>query len=277
MKTILSPIKNAVFFTIKSRRLLAILALALVMLQLIGCNPVITRPDDWTTTTKADPDMPVITPPVDTTPKKRVALTFDDGPQHYAERTKAIVDEMDKYGFHCTFFVRGNRVRGGDALAYAVSHGNDIGIHSFSHPNFNQIDDAAYQNQLSETVDRIHEQVPDYEVKLLRPPYGNISDERLTSCPYAVINWSVDSLDWENTYYSGISDEEADRRINTIVDTVMSSVTDGDIILMHDIYESTFDATVILLQRLHEEGYEVVSVTELLGDRLQAGRMYYNG
>lgn len=277
MKNTPSPLKIAARLAAKHRCLLAILALALVMLQLVACNPVVTRPDDWTTP-KNQPDIPVITPPVDTTPKKRVALTFDDGPQHYAERTKAIVDEMDKYGFHCTFFVLGNRVRGGDALAYAVAHGNDIGIHSFDHPNFNQIDDAAYQNQLSNTVDRIHEKVPDdYEVKLLRPPYGNISDERLAACPYAVINWSVDSLDWENTYYSGISDEEADRRVNTIVENVMSQVGDGDIILMHDIYESTYDATVLLLQRLHEEGYEVVSVTELLGDRLQAGRMYYNG
>ena len=56
----------------------------------------------------------------------------------------------------------------------------------------------------------------------------------------------------------------------------MLSLKDGDIILMHDIYESTADATKILLKRLHDEGYDVVTVSELLGDNLEKGRIYYS-
>ena len=54
----------------------------------------------------------------------------------------------------------------------------------------------------------------------------------------------------------------------------MSKVEDGSIVLLHDIYESTYDAAVILIQRLYEEGYELVTVSELLGDTLEAGRAY---
>ena len=110
----------------------------------------------------------------------------------------------------------------------------------------------------------------------MRPVGGRISFERLQSCPYAVINWSVDSDDWNNKYYPGISDEDAEERVNRIVENVMSQVKDGDIILLHEIYESTVDATKIILQRLYEEGYEVVTVSELLGDDLAAGRLYHS-
>jgi hypothetical protein len=56
----------------------------------------------------------------------------------------------------------------------------------------------------------------------------------------------------------------------------MSTVSDGDIILMHDIWSNTYDAVVILLQKLHAEGYEVVSVSELLGDSMKSGREYFS-
>ena len=110
----------------------------------------------------------------------------------------------------------------------------------------------------------------------MRPVGGFISTERVNASPYSIIIWDVDSDDWnsDNRYYAGISDEEAQKRINTIADNVMSSVSDGSIILLHDIYESTYDATKIILQRLYDEGYEVVSVSELLGDSLMPGQRY---
>ena len=64
--------------------------------------------------------------------------------------------------------------------------------------------------------------------------------------------------------------------MKAIVNNVMRQVTDGSIILLHDIYLSTYDATVVILQRLYEEGYDVVSVSELLGDRLEPGQKYYS-
>lgn len=248
------------------RILAGILAASMLLFALVGCKdePAVTTPDN------SDGDKPV-----GGTPKKQVAITFDDGPQHYEERTKKIVDELSKYGFTATFFVVGNRVAGGDALAYAVEKGNEIGIHGYTHENYyDKCNDEVYENEISKTLAAIRRQIPNYEVKLLRPIGGRITPERAAASPYSVIMWSVDSDDWGNKYQSGDSDEVAAQKVDTIVNNVMTGLEHGDIILLHDIYESTYDATVLLLKRLYEEGYEVVSVSELLGDSLAPGKIY---
>ena len=261
------------------RPLALLLALLLSLLACISCDKgdgsgddstsenVVMAGDDTTEESTAEE--------TDATPKKRIALTFDDGPQHYEERTKAIVDELAKYGFTATFFVVGNRIAGGDALSYMVEKGCEIGIHGFTHKfYYDKCTDEQYENEIGQTLDKIQKQVPGYNVRLMRPIGGRISDERLAASPYSIIMWSVDSQDWEHKYSTGDSSEVAAEKVNAIVDNVMRAVQDGDVILMHDIYESTYDATVILLKRLYEEGYEVVTVSELFGDELEAGRSY---
>ena len=209
--------------------------------------------------------------------KKRVAITFDDGPHNV--RTQAIVDELAKYGFHATFFVVGNRVdgkaySGGKTIPYILEHGNEIGIHGYTHEvYYHSCDDATYEYELSETLVAIHKYEKDYEVTLMRPIGGNITDARVAECDYSVIMWNVDSEDWKNKYKSGDTDAEAAVKVNIIVENVMSQVSDGSIILMHDIYQSTVDAVVKILERLDAEGYEVVTVSELLGET-QAGVKY---
>ncbi len=214
--------------------------------------------------------------------KPRVALTFDDGPNHYNNRTRNYVDELKKYGYTATFFVVGYRVAGGDAVKYIVDNGMEVGIHGYTHEvYYDGCTEEAFFREMNKTAEAIHEQVPGYDIKLMRPVGGHISSEIAAVCPYAIIQWSVDSDDWNNTYVP--SDKEIgedgltgwDRKAEKIVDNVLKNLKDGDIILMHDIYESTYDATVILLARLHEMGYEVVTVSELLGET-QAGRIYYN-
>ena len=254
------------FFTLLS----LILMLALI---LCGCDDLSTY------TRKKDTTPPVSGPdqPDAPTYKKRVALTLDDGPNHYDNRTKNTVDELAKYGFRATFFVVGNRISGGDALEYAVAHGCEIGIHGFTHQKYyDRCTEEEYWNELNQTADKIHQKLPNYDIRLMRPPGGSISHDRLAACPYSVILWDVDSLDYEHTYNRGDSDEVCNQKINTIVDNVMRDVHDGSIILMHDIYESTQDAIVLLLARLAAEGYEVVTVSELLGDELAPGRIYYS-
>ena len=214
--------------------------------------------------------------------KKRVALTFDDGPQYANDgETVMLVDELAKYGFHATFFVIGNRIQNGSALSYAVEHGNEIGIHGFTHTQdsdhyYDTAPDEIYRNEIENTADAIQRAVPGYDIRLMRPVGGRISSERIAASPYSIIMWSVDSKDWAHTYHRDDTDEEAQERVDTIVENVMSSVSDGDIILMHDIYQSTYDAAVIILQRLYEEGYEVVTVSELFDGTLQAGQAYYS-
>ncbi len=261
-----------------SLSLLALVLALSLLSMLVGCEYRYVRPDREFTETESDTALPVGGETDDQTPKKRVAITFDDGPQLYNDLTKKYVDELDKYGFHATFFVVGNRI-GGDTLSYAVEHGNEIGIHGYTHATgvyYDTCSDEKYDEEINKTVQAIQRQIPGYKINLMRPVGGRISPERANASPYSIILWSVDSNDWngDHRYYAGIPDDEAAARVQRTVDDVMSTVRDGDIILLHDIYESTYDATVIILERLYEEGYEVVTVSELLGDTLAPGIIY---
>jgi len=260
----------------------------LITLPLAACNGGSNEngeetepPADSSTDTTAE-DIPVVAlPDTEPEPKKpRVALTFDDGPHNV--RTRAIVDELAKYGFHATFFVVGNRVDGTaynsrDTLNYIAENGNEIGIHGYTHGvYYDTCDESVFFEELSKTADTIHEKLPGCEIKLMRPVGGRITDDRLAKCGYASILWNIDSEDWKYKYASGDSDEATAEKVNTIVEKVMSNVEDGDIILMHDIYESTYDAVVIILQRLSEMGFEAVTVSELFSGNLEAGTQYTN-
>ena len=200
---------------------------------------------------------------------KRVALTFDDGP--HVERTKMLADELAKYGYHATFFVVGNRVdgseySGGEAMKYAASKGNEIGIHAYTHDIYYNKEPAKYEEEIRKTEAAIKSVVPGYKVKLLRPAGGNITDAQVAASKYSIIMWDVDSEDWRYR-----NDENG---VDIIVENVMSQVKDGSIILMHDIYENSYLAAVEIIRRLHEEGYEVVTVSELIGSGIKTGTKY---
>jgi len=273
------------------RLLLLLISLCLCAAGLEGCTmnaSISDPPSSADDTPESTADLPVMGDTEEPTPKKRVAITFDDGPQYYnGEETKSIVDELVKYGFSATFFMVGNRIqRNDDLLPYIVENGCEIGIHAYTHSNYyDTCTDEVYEMELTKTAAAIHNQIPDYEITLMRPVGGRISYNRQKSCPYSVIMWSVDSDDWNNRYSAsrcecdedaGIICEDCQSTVDTIVDNVMSQVSDGDIILLHDIYQSTYDATVVILRMLYEEGYEVVTVSELLGDRLEPGSKHYS-
>ena len=213
--------------------------------------------------------------------KKRVALTFDDGPHNV--RTKEIVDELSKYGYNATFFVVGNRVDGAEyngasAVKYAAEKGNEIAIHGYTHSHYyDTCSDTTYKEELKKTESAIKSVLPSSSVRLMRPVGGKITDTRVGQSKYSVIMWSVDSEDWKYKYYDNTDQSTKREYLDTIVDNVMSGVEDGSIILMHDIYLSTYDATVIILKRLYEQGYDVVTVSELLGSDMSAGKKYSRG
>jgi peptidoglycan/xylan/chitin deacetylase (PgdA/CDA1 family) len=175
------------------------------------------------------------------------------------------VDELAKYGYNATFFVVGNRVdgkayNGASAVQYAASKGNEIAIHAYTHNKYyDTCSNSDYKAEIENTYDAIKDVVPNAKVKLMRPVGGRITAERTQNCDYAVIMWSVDSNDWKYK-------NEGSANVDTIVNNVMSQVQDGSIILMHDIYENTYLASKEILKQLNEQGYEVVTVSELLGN-----------
>lgn len=181
--------------------------------------------------------------------KKAVALTFDDGPN--GERTNKIVDLLEQNKAHATFFMVGNRMEyGKETILNVLNKGNEIGSHSYNHKNMKRM---KLEDVISgeEKTKEIYYDITGRNFLYTRVPYGNLTNKIKENLDTVFINWNLDTEDWLH------------RDKNHIVNYVMENVTDGDIILMHDLYDSTVEAVEELLPRLYAEGYQVVSVSEL--------------
>lgn len=205
------------------------------------------------------------------TPKKKIAITFDDGPS--ATYTHKILDLLEQYDAKATFFVLGNMLKSNtkDEIARAISLGCEIGNHSYDHTSLTTISDAKIIEQITSTNEKIKEySSTDYECKLYRPPYGsinrNVMDALYDNGIYMhAILWSSDSRDWEfrNHYSNGkISRNEA---VQGAFDIIVNETSEGTVILMHDIQEITPDIVALVLEKYTNEGYEFVTVSELFG------------
>lgn len=195
--------------------------------------------------------------------KKTIAFTFDDGPNGVT--TNKIVELLGQNKAHATFFMVGNRMSGCEAVIRNVlAKGNEIGSHSYAHKNLvrQKISDVISGE---EKTNEIYKSITGQDLIYLRPPYGNVNKELKENLNTIFINWSLDTEDWLHR----------DKR--RIVDYVMETVQDGDIILMHDLYDSTVDAVSELLPKLYAEGYQVVNVSELAslkGKTLETHSLY---
>ena len=183
--------------------------------------------------------------------KPMVALTFDDGP---SQHTWNIVSTLQSYKARATFFIIGNQVATHEAaIDYILANHNEIASHSFGHKNLTKLSDVEVVNQIRPVDAALLEQ-HDYIPVMYRVPYGS-RDERVLEIlkqeGKPVIGWSVDPYDWK------VKDKD------TIVNHVLNSVKDGDIVLMHDIYEPTAQAVAELVPALQEKGYQIVTVSEL--------------
>ena len=194
--------------------------------------------------------------------KKLVALTFDDGPSEY---TKRILRTLKQYDSVATFFVVGNRVElFEDVLKEELEIGCEIGNHTYEHKVLTELNAEQIWLQIYRTNEAVKKVTGEYPT-LMRPPCG--FDNGSTNCIIAMplILWSVDTKDWQtqNCYCS--------------VQTVLENVKDGDIILMHDMYEASAEAVETIVPSLIAEGYQLVTVSELAEYRgmiLQEGEEY---
>lgn len=183
--------------------------------------------------------------------KKTVALTFDDGPN--GEKTNKIVNLLEQNKAHATFFMVGNRMEyGKETILNVLNKGNEIGSHSYNHKNMKRM---KLENIISgeEKTNEIFHSITGRDLLYTRAPYGNVNNKIKENLNTIFINWNLDTEDWLH--------RDKDR----IVKYVMDTVQDGDIILMHDLYDSTVDAVEELLPKLYAAGYQVVSVSELAG------------
>jgi peptidoglycan/xylan/chitin deacetylase (PgdA/CDA1 family) len=209
--------------------------------------------------------------PVDQTPKKMIALTFDDGPN--SENTAKILDLLEQYDAQATFFVCGSNVTISTrtVLRRAISLGCEIGNHTLSHKDMKTLSKQELLKEILDTNEKIAlHSGTDYQCKVYRPPYGNINlsamntlydnDVRMYS-----IHWSSDSLDWEyqSRYKKGEITREA--AIDGAFQTIVNETGEGTVILMHDIHEITPDILKLVLEKYTAEGYTFVTVSELFG------------
>jgi len=194
---------------------------------------------DSVTVKRIDPDKPMI------------ALTFDDGPSIY---TPPILDALEKHNAVATFYVTGSRVRTySDTVIRAFEGGNEISNHSWSHPRLDRSSEQRIRSELQNTNDAI-EELTGVAPTNMRPPYGAMNQRAKTiseELGLSIIMWSLDPFDWRY------------RNANYIYNYVMTNVKDRDVILFHDLYESTAAAAERLIPALIAEGYQLVTLSEL--------------
>lgn len=182
--------------------------------------------------------------------KKIVAITFDDGP-HY-KNTKLLLDGLRERGVKATFFLVGNRIEGNeDLILQMYKDGHLIGNHTFSHANLTEIPENEVLGEITKTNETI-ENITGEKVRYLRPPCGYWNDKLGKKIDMETVFWTVDPKDWKLV------------NATQVVNSVMQDVECGDIILFHDIYNSSVVAALEVVDRLLNMGYEFVTVDELL-------------
>lgn len=198
--------------------------------------------------------------------KPMVALTYDDGPSIY---TDSILDTFEEYGQRCTFFIVGDRISWNeDQARREAAMGCEQGNHTYSHNRLTDLTAEEMQEKLKGTDDELI-RISGKPSTCLRPPEGKWNDTLKSVCGCPIILWSIDSRDWES--------KNADKICNQVI----GKVKDGDIVLMHDLYQATADATKRIVPSLIEAGFQLVTVEELgliktNGTGLEDGVVYYS-
>lgn len=190
--------------------------------------------------------------------RKWVALTYDDGP--HPEWTPKMIELLRSKNVKATFFLLGQEIERFPDIARDIhDNGFEIGNHTMNHPNFNQSkwNSENIHEQLEETNKLIAEYAGVNNVLTMRPPYGNTPKKLEKVCEdlgLAIVAWNIDTNDWE-------SKTTAD----DMIENIMKNLGDGAIILMHDKHQKTYDTTAAVIDKIRAEGYEFVTVSELLG------------
>ena len=185
---------------------------------------------------------------------KYVALTFDDGPS--GKYTRALLDGLYDRGAKATFLLCGYRIKDyPDITQRILEEGHEIGCHGYSHKNMAQL---SRRDIASELID-MEDLLPDgYRPRFLRPPGGCCSDpvrQVAEVRQMSILGWSVDPRDW------------ATQDVSAIEKNVLEQVHDGDIVLLHDMTDSSVKAALEIVDVLLDQDYEILTVSELARKR----------
>lgn len=193
---------------------------------------------------------------------KLVAFTFDDGPSKY---TLDIANILEEYNASATFFEVGYNIKAHPEITKELSErGFEIANHTTDHSKLKKLTEAKYLSKINDN-NAIFKELTGKDMPYLRPPYGSYNDKIKAKAGVPIVTWSLDTRDWES------------RNKDKVIEMVINNIKEGDIILFHDLYESTRDAVKELMPLLKEQGYQAVSVGELFkskGITLEAGTSY---
>lgn len=182
--------------------------------------------------------------------EKLVALTFDDGPS--GRFTRKLLDGLEERGAKATFLLCGYRMEQYPDLTERIfQDGHEIGLHGYSHKSMQDM----CQRDAAQEIKKAMALLPDgCKVSFLRPP-GGLCNECVQTVVeefgLSILHWSVDPKDW------------ATNDAKTIEKQVISHVRDGDVILLHDMSDSSVDAALVIIDELQEHGFRFVTVSEL--------------
>ncbi len=195
---------------------------------------------------------------------KVIAFTFDDGPSQYSNQVADALKENDS---KATFFELGNRMKyNQDIVKSLYDKGMEVASHTYAHKNLNKLSVEEIEEEINST-NIIFNEITGDNIKYVRPPYGNANSTVKATVTTPIINWNVDTEDWLT------------RDSEKIYNHILENVSDGDIVLMHDIYPETLEAIKMVLPVLRERGFKITSVSGLAEEKgrvLEVGHIYRN-
>lgn len=184
------------------------------------------------------------------TPK--IAITFDDGPDPYC--TERLLDGLKERGAKASFFVMGKQAEAYPELIRRMQEeGHLIGNHTYSHMQLGKNNRENFKAELIKTNELLRG-ITGEEPQYVRPPYGSWDKSFETELTMIPVLWTIDPMDWCSS------------DVNGIVRKVTEKAEENAVILMHDEYESTVKAALEIVDILQKQGYEFVTVDEILFD-----------
>ena len=179
-----------------------------------------------------------------------VALTFDDGPS--PKYTPLLLDGLKERNVRATFFLLGQNVKENQELVQRMqAEGHLLGNHTYNHVQLNKIPETTARQEILKTNNEIYEATGKYP-EYMRPPYGAWKKNMELCVEMLPVFWDIDTLDWKS------------QNVDAILKAAGEEPEDGSIILMHDEYQTSVEAALLLVDRLKEKGYEFVTVVDLI-------------
>ncbi len=183
---------------------------------------------------------------------KRIALTFDDGP--HPVYTEQMLEVLEENQVPATFFLLGQNIEGQEDVVKEIAEkGHLIGNHTYHHVQITGMPAEKAYEEIDKTS-KLIEKVTGKGTEYVRPPFGTWNTGLESTLNLIPVMWTIDTKDWTT------------ENVDAIVNHVVKNAGENDIILMHDSYQSTVEATERIIKLLKSKGFEFVTVDEVIMD-----------